>query len=309
MLTAALVAEGMTLAPSTCIVVRGRSPSRRAARARHASAAPRPIRRRARTTASCRRPHQARSCSPPTTFATTRRRRIACSSGASPAACTSWPTARPRAAICLRRPSSRTPTAIPSRRLSHRVATHSPTLIVDAGFRLSAPSLARWNPTGAFRSSLVCSLPHDVTGPPAVLRFRRGNYTPVAVVGPERWTVYRAKRRADAMTASGAYAQGVHGARRAGAPRAGNQWHGGRAGRAAIAPCRADPRAAHRRADPRMAHLERRFPAQRRRALLCHGARSPTCALPPSGIHILQRRRIPFGYSPFTFYLTACSTT
>jgi 4-amino-4-deoxy-L-arabinose transferase-like glycosyltransferase len=72
-----------------------------------------------------------------------------------------------------------------------------PLLIVDAGeFDASAPSLARWNPTWRY-PDMRWYAPHRVVTP--ALRpfydFVAENYRAVAIVGPERWTIYRINKR------------------------------------------------------------------------------------------------------------------
>jgi 4-amino-4-deoxy-L-arabinose transferase-like glycosyltransferase len=75
-----------------------------------------------------------------------------------------------------------------------------PLLIVDAGESdASAPSLAQWNPAWRY-PDMQWYAPHRVVTP--ALRpfydFVAENYRAVAVVGPERWTIYRAKARTEA---------------------------------------------------------------------------------------------------------------
>jgi 4-amino-4-deoxy-L-arabinose transferase-like glycosyltransferase len=69
-----------------------------------------------------------------------------------------------------------------------------PLLIVDAGETdASAPSLAAWDPAWRYPDSRWYA-PHRVVTPSlqAFYEFVAKNYTAIAIVGPERWTVYRA---------------------------------------------------------------------------------------------------------------------
>lgn len=72
-----------------------------------------------------------------------------------------------------------------------------PLLIVDAANSDSnVPTLARWDPEWRFPSLLVRT-PYWAMTPSlrAFYDFVAQNYTPIATVGPERWTVYRARTR------------------------------------------------------------------------------------------------------------------
>jgi hypothetical protein len=72
-----------------------------------------------------------------------------------------------------------------------------PAIIVDAAVSdQSAPPLSRWDATWHF-PQLGWYAPYRTMTPrlEPFYRFVAQNYTAVAVVGPERWTVYRANAR------------------------------------------------------------------------------------------------------------------
>jgi len=71
-----------------------------------------------------------------------------------------------------------------------------PALIVDATDSSNVPTLARWDPEWRFPRFFLRT-PYWSMTPSlrAFYDFVRRNYTPVATVGPERWTIYRARTR------------------------------------------------------------------------------------------------------------------
>lgn len=71
-----------------------------------------------------------------------------------------------------------------------------PTLIVDATDSSNVPTLAHWDPGWRF-PRFFSRTPYWTMTPSlrAFYDFVARNYTPVATVGPERWTVYRARTR------------------------------------------------------------------------------------------------------------------
>lgn len=71
-----------------------------------------------------------------------------------------------------------------------------PTLIVDASDSSNVPTLARWDPAWRFPRFFSRSPYWTMTSSlRAFYDFVERNYTPIATVGPERWTVYRVRVR------------------------------------------------------------------------------------------------------------------
>jgi hypothetical protein len=73
-----------------------------------------------------------------------------------------------------------------------------PVLIVDATDGSNVPTLARWDPEWRF-PRLFSRTPYWAMTPSlrAFYDFVKQNYTPIATIGPERWTVYRARMRSE----------------------------------------------------------------------------------------------------------------